>query len=113
VLRENLALQASIDSELTDLPDLAQQASIRHADVPARQQIAETLALLRSTLEEAGVSIDRVVRIDAYLSDADLVPVWNELYLEVWPEPGPARITLVAGFVAPQIHFELMATAVR
>jgi 2-iminobutanoate/2-iminopropanoate deaminase len=82
-------------------------------DVPARQQIRETLALLRSTLDEAGVSIDRVVRIDAYVSGADLVPVWNELYVEVWPEPGPARITLVVGFVSPVIHFELMATAVR
>jgi hypothetical protein len=51
--------------------------------------------------------------VDAYVSDADSVPVWNELYLEVWPEPGPARITLVAGFVSPVIHFELMATAVR
>jgi 2-iminobutanoate/2-iminopropanoate deaminase len=83
------------------------------AEVPARQQIIETLALLRTTLDEAGVSADRVVRIDAYVSDAGLVPVWNELYVQVWPEPGPARITLVAGFVSPAIHFELMATAVR
>lgn len=82
-------------------------------EVPARQQISETLALLGSTLDEAGVSLDRVVRIDAYLSDAALVPLWNELYVQVWPEPGPARITLVAGFVSPVIHFELMATAIR
>ena len=83
------------------------------AEVSARQQISEALALLRRTLDEAGVPIDRVVRIEAYVSDADLVPLWNELYVEVWPEPGPARITLVAGFVNPLIHFELMATAVR
>jgi len=83
------------------------------ADVPARQQISETLALLRSTLDEAGVSVDRVVRVEAFLSAAELVPLWNELYLEVWPRPGPARITLVAGFVSPAIHFELIATAAR
>jgi 2-iminobutanoate/2-iminopropanoate deaminase len=88
-------------------------AAATGAEVPARQQIIETLALLRTTLDEAGVSVDRVVRIDAYVSDAGLVPVWNEFYVQVWREPGPARITLVAGFVSPVIHFELMATAVR
>lgn len=88
-------------------------AVVTGAEVPARQQISETLALLRSTLDGAGVSLDRVVRIEAFVSAADLVPLWNELYVEVWPEPGPARITLVAGFVSPVIHFELMATAAR
>src|SRR4051812_40464261 len=38
VLRENIELQQAIDSKLTDLPDLAQQAGIRHAGAPARQR---------------------------------------------------------------------------
>jgi len=38
VVRENLQLQRVIDSELTDLPDLAQQAGIRHTGEPARQR---------------------------------------------------------------------------
>jgi 2-iminobutanoate/2-iminopropanoate deaminase len=82
-------------------------------ETPPRQQISEVLSLLRATLDEAGVSVDRVVRVEAFLSSAELVPLWNELYVEVWPVPGPARITLVAGFVSPMIHFELQATAVR
>lgn len=82
-------------------------------EVPPRQQVEETLELLRSVLADADVGLDRVVRVEAFLSSTDLLPVWNELYVEVWPEPGPARITLVAGFVSPLIHFELQVTAVR
>jgi len=38
VVRENLKLQQVIDSELTDLPDLAQQAGIQYTGAPTRQR---------------------------------------------------------------------------
>lgn len=79
--------------------------------VPAEVQIRETVTLLRTSLAEAGTTLDRVVRVESYLSSADLIGTWNEVFLEVWPEPGPARITLVAGFISPVLHFELQAVA--
>lgn len=80
-------------------------------DVPAGQQIREAVALLRSTLAEAGADVADVVKLTAYLSSAELFGQWNEVFLSVWPEPGPARTTLVAGFASPVIHVELEAVA--
>jgi 2-iminobutanoate/2-iminopropanoate deaminase len=83
------------------------------AQVPAEQQIVDTVATLRETLAAAGVGVEDVVKISAFLSSADLVAAWNEAFLSVWPEGGPARTTLVVGFVSPVVHFELEAVAAR
>jgi enamine deaminase RidA (YjgF/YER057c/UK114 family) len=76
-------------------------------------QIADTLQLLATTLDEAGTTLQRVVRLEAFLSSADLTPIWNRHFQELWPVPGPARITLVARFTSPVIHFEVQAIAAR
>ncbi|WP_214401660.1 RidA family protein [Pseudonocardia lacus] len=81
------------------------------AEVPAGQQITEVVELLRGTLADAGVDTSRVVKLNAYLSSAELFGAWNEAFRSVWPEPGPARTTLVAVFASPVVHIELEAIA--
>jgi 2-iminobutanoate/2-iminopropanoate deaminase len=80
-------------------------------EVEAETQIAEALDLLRINLETAGTSLDRAVRIEAFLSSSSLLPAWNAQFEMVWPTPGPARTTLVVAFTSPVIHFELQAIA--
>jgi 2-iminobutanoate/2-iminopropanoate deaminase len=79
--------------------------------VPANQQIREAVNVLKATLAEAGADVADVVKLNAYLSSAELFGAWNEVFLSVWPEPGPARTTLVAAFTSPVVHFELEAIA--
>ncbi|GAA5149334.1 hypothetical protein GCM10023321_13020 [Pseudonocardia eucalypti] len=79
--------------------------------VPADQQIREAVRVLEATLAEAGAEVADVVKLTAYLSSARLFGPWNEVFLSVWPEPGPARTTLVAAFVSPVVHVELEAVA--
>lgn len=80
-------------------------------DVPADQQIREAVNVLKTTLAEGGASLADVVKLNAYLSSEGLFGAWNEVFLSVWPEPGPARTTLVAAFASPVVHFELEAVA--
>ncbi|MBO0871845.1 MAG: RidA family protein [Pseudonocardia sp.] len=80
-------------------------------DVPAHQQIREAVNVLRTTLAEAGAGLADVVKLSAFLSSEGLFGAWNEVFLSVWPEPGPARTTLVAAFTSPVVHFELEAVA--
>lgn len=79
--------------------------------VPADQQVREAVELLKATLAEAGADVADIVKLNAYLSSAELFSSWNEVFLSVWPTPGPARTTLVAAFVSPVVHFELDAVA--
>ncbi|GAA4559346.1 RidA family protein [Pseudonocardia xishanensis] len=81
------------------------------AVVPASRQIVDTVATLRATLAAAGVGVEDVVKVNAYLSSADLTADWNDAFLGVWPGGGPARTTLVVGFTSPAVHFELEAVA--
>lgn len=80
-------------------------------DVPADRQIREAVGVLEATLAAAGAGLADVVKLTAYLSSEGLFGAWNEVFLSAWPEPGPARTTLVAAFVSPVVHFELEAVA--
>ncbi len=81
------------------------------AKIPAEQQIGEALEFLVQTLRGAGAEPKNVLKVEAFLSSADLMTEWNSRYLEVWPMPGPARTTLIASFTSPVIHFEVQAIA--
>lgn len=81
--------------------------------VPIEEQVDEAVDELVRTLASAGATPIDVVKIDAYLHDAQHFPVWNARYAEVWtPEAPPARITTVCGFAAPHVLFEVSAVAV-
>jgi 2-iminobutanoate/2-iminopropanoate deaminase len=79
--------------------------------IPAARQVAEAVDYLLDVLDRAGSSPDRVLKVESFLSTSELMPVWNEVFLRVWPVPGPARTTVVVGFTSPLIDFELHAVA--
>ena len=76
-----------------------------------RDEADEALATLLAALARFGVGPDRIIRVEAFLADAADVPVWNDAFRAIWPEPGPARTTLVSQFAAPGIRIEVQAIA--
>jgi enamine deaminase RidA (YjgF/YER057c/UK114 family) len=80
--------------------------------IPVADQISGAIAALLEVLADAGSDTAHVLRIEAFLASADDLPTWNAAFLDLWPTPGPARTTLIAGFTSPAIAFELQATAV-
>jgi enamine deaminase RidA (YjgF/YER057c/UK114 family) len=79
--------------------------------VPAKQQIVEALRELESTLTEAGTTLARMVKIEAFVAAEDMMDAWNEEFLKRWPVPGPARTTLIARFARAGISFEVQGVA--
>lgn len=89
----------------------AQMADPGAATVPVARQIQEALAALLQVVGDAGGAPDTVIKIEAYLARAEDFVEWNRQYLAIWPQPGPARTTLVAGFAGHGIGVEIQAIA--
>ena len=79
---------------------------------PFAEQAMEAMTALLAALAEAGTTPADVVKLEAFLADPADFTAWNEVFVGVWPEPGPARTTLITGFAAPGVLIELQAVAV-
>jgi 2-iminobutanoate/2-iminopropanoate deaminase len=60
-------------------------------------QTRQTLENLRRTLAAAGSGLGDVVKVNAYLARREDVETYNRIYRETFPEPFPARTTIVCG----------------
>jgi 2-iminobutanoate/2-iminopropanoate deaminase len=66
---------------------------------------------LKAILEEAGTSLDNVLQLRCYIRDFDDdFPIWNEIYLEYFPNNWPAR-TVVPAALGDGFLLELDAIA--
>jgi 2-iminobutanoate/2-iminopropanoate deaminase len=57
-------------------------------------QTRNTLNNLKAALEAAGTSWDNVIKVNIYLSDINLRPKFNEIYLEYVPSDRPSRTAI-------------------
>lgn len=66
------------------------------------EQTRRTLKNLKMVLEEAGSSLDKVLKVNIFMSDLNEWPRMNKVYREFFPRNYPARRTthayLVGGF---------------
>ena len=51
-------------------------------------------------MEAAGCTLDDVVKVNAYLVDLGDFPAYNEVYVEFFSQPYPARTSVQAGLPA-------------
>lgn len=72
----------------------------------------QTLENIRATLEEAGASMDDVVKCTAFLDDMAEWDAMNEVYSEFFPEEPPARSALGADGLAAGASVEIECIAV-
>jgi 2-iminobutanoate/2-iminopropanoate deaminase len=75
-------------------------------------QTRETLEVIKDTLEAAGSSLDRVVKATVLLKNAQDFPKMNQVYHAFFPKDPPARTTLVAGLVLPEMLVEIECMAI-
>ena len=76
------------------------------------EQARQTLENVRTCLEAAGCTLDNVVKVNAYLADLGDFPGYNEVYVEFFSEPYPARTSVQAG-LPPGVLIEVEAVARR
>jgi 2-iminobutanoate/2-iminopropanoate deaminase len=73
-----------------------------------RQSMQNVIDVLRS----AGLTLENVVRVTSYVHAPADVPSYNELYLEYFSRPYPARTTITS-CLSPALKFEVDVIAVR
>jgi 2-iminobutanoate/2-iminopropanoate deaminase len=61
------------------------------------EQTRQTLTNVRTCVEAAGCTLDDVVKVNAYLADLADFPAYNEVYVEFFVAPYPARPSVQAG----------------
>jgi len=70
-------------------------------------QVRLTLENLKTVLEEAGGSLENVVKTTVYLSDMDNFAAFNEIYATYFPNDPPARTTIQAARLPLDIDVEI------
>lgn len=64
---------------------------------------------LRSVLEKAGTSLENVLRVECYLTDAKYFPAWNSAFAKYFPKDPPTRTTLICDLVLDKMLIEIQA----
>ena len=59
-----------------------------------RAMITQTLDNIKAILEAAGTSMDNALKVTCYLGGLQYHSLWNEVYLEYFPDNWPARVTV-------------------
>ncbi len=77
-----------------------------------REQTRQVLRNVQAILEEAGSSLDNVVKTTCFLADIGDFAAFNEVYREFFASDPPARSTIQVGLVPPWL-VEIEAVAVR
>ncbi len=71
-------------------------------------QARQTLENLKASVEAAGSSLDRVLKCTCFLKEYSDFKPFNEVYMSIFPEPRPARSTVVVkDFVVPGALLEV------
>jgi 2-iminobutanoate/2-iminopropanoate deaminase len=74
-------------------------------------QVEQAMAALAQTLEEAGSSLEQVLRIECFLAGREHFDAWNAAYRRWFPTRRPPRTTLLAGFALDGLLVEVQALA--
>lgn len=74
-------------------------------------QTRQVLENVEAILEEAGTSMDNVVRAGVFMTDMDAFGEMNDVYTEFMSEPYPARTAVKAEMANPDIQVEIDVVA--
>ena len=76
-----------------------------------RGQTVQTLKNVIAVLEEAGASLDDVLKCNVYLKDMADFQIMNEEFAKVFPVDPPARTTVQTPLAEPEMLVEIEAVA--
>lgn len=82
------------------------------SDYDMKEQTQLTMQNIQAIVEEAGLTMGHIVKINAHITDHALFNDFNEVYKQFFDAPYPARTTVVSG-LAPGMLVEIDAIARR
>lgn len=83
--------------------------SIVEGDIGA--QTEQTLRNLKQSVEAAGATMDDVVQVQVFLTDAAEFQGMNAAYAQFFNAPYPVRATFITGLIVPGARIEILAQA--
>jgi 2-iminobutanoate/2-iminopropanoate deaminase len=89
--------QGPVDPETGTMPDA-------FAD-----QVRQTLKNVRMILEDAGSSLDEIVKVNAYVTDLTWFQEFNEVYKEFFTHDPPARTTVGTSLLGFLVEIDCIA----
>jgi len=75
-------------------------------------QIHRAIQNIRATLAEAGTDLAHVVKTTCFVTRREDFALLDPIYRQYFPDPPPARTTVVCGLVSEEFLFEIEAAAV-
>jgi 2-iminobutanoate/2-iminopropanoate deaminase len=75
------------------------------------EQTRYTLENMRAILQAAGCDFNDVVKANVYITKPEYFQAFNPIYMEYFPEPRPARATVIAALVDEKFLIEIEAIA--
>ena len=75
-------------------------------------QTRETLEVIKDTLEAAGSSLERVVKVTVFLRNTADFAKMNEVYQTYFEKDPPARSTIITGLQPPSALIEIECIAI-
>lgn len=78
-----------------------------------RHETRVTLENIRRVLEQAGATPADVVKVSVFLKDGRDFAAMNEIYAEFFGETRPARTTIAAKFMNPDMKIEVDCVAYK
>ena len=84
-----------------------------HECTTIEDQTRATLVDLRKTLAAAGATMDDIVKATVFIADIDYYEKMNEVYMEFFAGPAPARSTIVTKLVMDEILVEIECVAYK
>ena len=76
-----------------------------------REQTRYALERIQMILEAAGTSLDNVLTNTCYVTNAEDLPGFNEVYAEFFPQDYPSRTAIIVNFGAAGNLVEVTSTA--
>ena len=74
-------------------------------------QTRQSLENIKAVLEKAGTTLENVVKVKVYLANVEHFEAMNAVYRQYFPSNRPARATVGAPLVRPNLLIEIEAVA--
>ncbi|ABX31050.1 endoribonuclease L-PSP [Petrotoga mobilis SJ95] len=76
-----------------------------------KDQTRQSLTNIKKVLEEAGLSMDKIVKCTLFIQDMNEMAAINEVYQEFFTEPYPARSAVEVARLPKDVKIEIEAIA--
>ena len=101
-----------VDGTLYVSGQIGQDLKTKQVPADFESEVKTLLGNIGIVLKAAGLTYKDVVSAQVYLTDMDLFPRMNAVYVTFFPDPRPSRTTVgVTKLAVPAAHIEITVTA--